>query len=81
VTRAAALALAIILFSGPIAAAEPASKPQIPQSERPGREVDRFFDEFPAPQRAESLLVVPQKKARPKPRPCPSARDRRRGLC
>jgi hypothetical protein len=77
VSARAILALALMLSGTPLAAAQP----NIPSSEMPGRERERFIDPFPQHQRVDPVIAAP-KQARPRAqRNCRVKGSKRRKGC
>jgi hypothetical protein len=74
VSARAILATALLLMSGTLCLAAP--RPNIPSSELPGRERERFIDRFPPPSGAAPAIVIPQQAAPRAKRSCGKKRKR-----
>ena len=72
---ARAILTAALLLSGCMLCAA-APRPNIPSSELPGRERERFIDPFPQPRNANQVIVIPKQKAPRSKRSCGKPRKR-----
>ena len=70
----AILIAALLLLGCSLSVAAP--RPNIPSSELPGRERERFIDPFPQPRSVEPLIVIPKQATPRAKRNCGKNRKR-----